>query len=184
MSRNPKRQPTFTTERLKVRPFRTSDVGVMHALYGDAHNVRFRSIAPTRTREESRRQLREHLGYRPNRFAVWAIERRDQRGVVGMINYHRRELRQKRVDVGWLALPTAQGQGYMTEAMRALLRHVIDDLGVHKVEAQIMKANKPSVALARRLGFRLEGGPIRDRWLIDGEWRSTMLYGLIAGEER
>jgi RimJ/RimL family protein N-acetyltransferase len=40
------------------------------------------------------------------------------------------------------------------------------------------------VALARRLGFRLEGGPIRDRWLKDGRWHSVMLYGLIEGEER
>ena len=53
----------------------------------------------------------------------------------------------------------------MTEAGRALLRHLIDDLGVHKVEALIRPDNKPSAALAKRLGFRLEGGPIRDRWL-------------------
>jgi len=38
--------------------------------------------------------------------------------------------------------------------------------------------------LARRQGFRLEGGPIRDRWLVGGRWHSVMLYGLIAGEER
>jgi len=72
----------------------------------------------------------------------------------------------------------------MTEAGRALLRHLIDRLKIHKVEALIRKENKPSVALARRLGFRLEGGPIRDRWFKDGRWHSVMLYGLIAGEER
>ena len=73
---------------------------------------------------------------------------------------------------------------HMTEAGRALLRHLIDDLGVHKVEAQIREENKASAALAKRLGFRLEGGPIRDRWQVGGKWHSVMLYGLIAGEER
>ena len=72
----------------------------------------------------------------------------------------------------------------MTEAARALLRHLFDDLDVHKVEAQIQPQNKPSIALAKRLGFRKEGGPMRDRWLVGGQWRSVMLYGLIAGEER
>jgi len=59
-----------------------------------------------------------------------------------------------------------------------------DTLGIHKVEALIRPANKPSIRLARRLGFRLEGGPIRDRWLAEGQWHSVMLYGLIAGKER
>jgi RimJ/RimL family protein N-acetyltransferase len=38
--------------------------------------------------------------------------------------------------------------------------------------------------LARRLGFRLEGGPIRDRWFAGGRWHDVMLYGLVAGEEK
>jgi len=25
---------------------------------------------------------------------------------------------------------------------------------------------------------------MRDRWLVGGQWRSVMLYGLIAGEEK
>ena len=62
--------------------------------------------------------------------------------------------------------------------------HRHDRREIHKVEALIRKEHKPSTALARRLGFRLEGGPIRDRWLVGGQWHSVMLYGLIAGEER
>ena len=72
----------------------------------------------------------------------------------------------------------------MTEAGRVLIGHLVGKLKVHKVEALIRADNKPSIALAKRLGFRLEGGPIRDRWLKDGTWHSVMLYGLIAGEER
>jgi [ribosomal protein S5]-alanine N-acetyltransferase len=80
--------------------------------------------------------------------------------------------------------PDQQGKGYMTEAGRALLRYLIDELKVHKVEALIRPENKPSAALAKRLGFRLEAGPIRDRWWVGGQWHGVMLYGLVAGEER
>src|SRR5260370_37162221 len=72
----------------------------------------------------------------------------------------------------------------MAEGARAFLRNLFDDLGVTKAEAGIRPENKPSTALARRLGFRLEGGPIRDRWLVSGQWHNVMIYGLIAGEER
>lgn len=75
-----------------------------------------------------------------------------------------------------------QGKGLMAEAGRALLRHLIDRLRIHEVEALIRRENKPSAALAKRLGFRLEGVPIRDRWWVGGKWHSVMLYGLVAGE--
>ncbi len=127
--------------------------------------------------------MRWHIAGAPRHYMIWAVEEKKSKRVVGMINYFRRDLRERRVEVGWLIRPEVQGKGYMTEAGRALLRYLIDTLGVHRVEALIRPENKPSAALAKRLGFRLEGGPIRDRWLVDGQWRSVMLYGLIAGEE-
>jgi ribosomal-protein-alanine N-acetyltransferase len=184
MARLPKKQPIFATKRLRLRAFRASDIEAMHALYADADNLRYWSTPPSANLGATRRAMRWHLVYRPRQYVIWAVEESKSRKVIGMINYHHRNLREKRVDVGWMILPQQQGKGYMTEAGRALLRHLFDDLGVHKVEALIERANKPSAALAKRLGFRLEGGPIRDRWSVNGKWHSVMLYGLIAGEER
>ena len=178
------RQPTIEAERLRLRPFRASDVKVLHALYGDIANLRYWGADPSPDLAATRKMMGWHVTNQPFHYSLWAIEVKKSRKVIGMINYHRRDLRERRVDVGWIMEPGLQGKGYMTEAGRALLRHLFDKLRVHKVEALIRKENKPSVALARRLGFRLEGGPIRDRWFKDGAWHSVMLYGLIAGEER
>ena len=189
MARTPKNQPTLLTKRLRLRPFRGSDLTAMHLLYGDADNLRYWSVEASPSLANTRKSLRWHLAYRPRYYVMWAIEERaarkgDGRGVIGMINYHRRDLREKRVDVGWLMLPQHQGKGYAAEAGRALLRYLVDELGIHKIEALIAPDNKPSAALARRLGFRLEGGPIRDRWFVSGRWLSVNIYGLLAGEER
>jgi ribosomal-protein-alanine N-acetyltransferase len=189
MARTPKKQPTLLTKRLRLRPFRGSDLPAMHQLYGDADNLRYWSVEASPNLAHTRKSLRWHLAYRPQHYVMWAIEERaarkgDSRGAIGMINYHRRDLREKRVDVGWLMLPQHQGKGYAAEAGRALLRYLIDELGIHKVEALIAPDNKPSAAVAKRLGFRLEGGPIRDRWFVGGRWLSVNIYGLLAGEER
>jgi ribosomal-protein-alanine N-acetyltransferase len=178
------KQPTFETERLRLRPFRKGDAKALHALYGDAGNLRYWGTDPSPDLASTRKMLGWHISFHPLHYALWAVEEKKSGKVVGMINYHRRDRRERRVDVGWMTLPRVQGKGYMTEAGRALLRHLFDRLKVHKVEALIRKENKPSAALAKRLGFRLEGGPIRDRWLKDGRWHSVMIYGLIAGEER
>jgi ribosomal-protein-alanine N-acetyltransferase len=179
-----KKQPTFDTKRLRLRPFRPADLKALHALYGDAENLRYWGVDPSPDLASTRRMLRWHLGFHPAHYVLWAVKEKKSRKLVGMINYHRRDRRERRVDVGWLIVPAMQGKGYMTEAGRTLLRHLFDDLKVHKVEALIRAENRPSAALARRLGFRLEGGPIRDRWFKDGRWHSVMLYGLIDGEER
>jgi ribosomal-protein-alanine N-acetyltransferase len=177
-------QPTFATRRLAIRPYRKSDLKGLHALYSDAHNLRYWSVPANASIEETRRQMRWHLAYRPQWYCMWAVVEKKSRKLIGMVNYHQRMQRSKRADVGWLILPDYQGRGFMTEAMRPLLRYMIDELGLHKVEALIMPANKPSRALARKLGFRLEGGPIRDRWHVGDTWRSTLIYGLVAGEEK
>ena len=88
-------------------------------LYADADNLRYWGVAPSPDLDYTRRMLRWHLTYRPRHYVLWAIEERKGRRAIGMINYHRRDLRERRVDVGWLMLPEYQGKGYMTEAGRA-----------------------------------------------------------------
>jgi hypothetical protein len=75
------------------------------------------------------------VAYRPQHYATWAVEERKSRRVVGMVNYHRRFLISRRVDVGWLIRADRQSKGLAAEGMRAVLHHVIEDLEVHKVES-------------------------------------------------
>ena len=72
-------------------------------------------------------------------------------------------------------------RGLMTEAVREGLRHGFGDVGLHRVEANIQPANARSVALVRRLGFRLEGVSI-DYLFIDGAWRSCERWALLDRE--
>ena len=87
--------------------------------------------------------------------------------------------------LGYGGVARFAGQGYMTEAMRLLLREAFTTVGLHRLEANIQPGNAPSIALARGAGFRLEGfsprylkvgGRWRDheRWAIREEtWRAT-----------
>jgi [ribosomal protein S5]-alanine N-acetyltransferase len=71
--------------------------------------------------------------------------------------------------------------GYMTEALQLAIRHAFDDLGLHRLEANIQPSNKPSMALVRRCGFRHEG--FSPRFLmIAGEWRDHERFALLADE--
>jgi ribosomal-protein-alanine N-acetyltransferase len=73
------------------------------------------------------------------------------------------------------------GRGYMTEALRLMLRHAFSSMGLHRLEANIQPGNAASIALVRRAGFVLEG--YSRRYLkICGRWRDHERWALIAEE--
>jgi [ribosomal protein S5]-alanine N-acetyltransferase len=72
--------------------------------------------------------------------------------------------------LGYGGVADFAGQGYMTEAMRLLLREAFTTVGLHRLEANIQPGNHASIALAKRCGFELEG--FSPRYLkVGGRWR-------------
>jgi ribosomal-protein-alanine N-acetyltransferase len=72
--------------------------------------------------------------------------------------------------LGYGGVAALAGQGYMSEGLRLLLRHVFEELRLHRIEANIQPGNERSQALVRRAGFVREG--YSERYLkIGGRWR-------------
>jgi ribosomal-protein-alanine N-acetyltransferase len=82
----------------------------------------------------------------------------------------------------WVGGPYA-GQGYMREGMRLALRFAFNELRLHRVEANIQPANKRSLALAEKSGFRREG--FSPRYLkIGGRWRDHERWAILSDQPR
>jgi ribosomal-protein-alanine N-acetyltransferase len=70
------------------------------------------------------------------------------------------------------------GQGYMTKAMRAILRHAFLEMRLHRIEAACVPNNERSRRLLERLGFQREGFA-RAYLLIDGAWQDHLLFAML-----
>lgn len=74
-------------------------------------------------------------------------------------------------------------QGYMFDAVRALVPFIFKTLGLHRIEAACLPSNDPSKSLLVKAGFREEG--LARRYLqINGEWQDHVLFALLAEDAR
>ncbi|KHK55328.1 phosphinothricin acetyltransferase [Ralstonia sp. A12] len=81
--------------------------------------------------------------------------------------------------LGYYGMSNFSRKGSMTEALRAAVLYAFNDLGLHRLEANIQPENEASIGLVRRVGFQKEG--FSPRYLrINGEWRDHERWALLA----
>ncbi len=82
-------------------------------------------------------------------------------------------------EIGYWCRASAQGHGFVTEAVRGLAGYVFTSLGARRATLLIDDRNWPSRRVAERLGFDLEGVLRNDRLDNRGAVRSTCVYALV-----
>ncbi len=83
--------------------------------------------------------------------------------------------------LGFYAFAGCERHGYMTEGLALVFDRAFNELGFHRLEANIQPGNAASSMLVARLGFRKEG--FSPRYLtIDGAWRDHDRWAILSDE--
>lgn len=132
------------------------------------------------SRPAFRRRLRQYLsemrdGHGYN-FLIFRKSDRVLLGGVSMTNV-RRGVAQSASLGYWIGAPYAR-QGYMAEALTAILDFSFSTLGLHRLEAACLPNNAASQNLLRKLGFA-EEGYAREYLRINGVWRDHVLFAVL-----
>ncbi|RMD46753.1 MAG: N-acetyltransferase [Alphaproteobacteria bacterium] len=111
------------------------------------------------------------------------IRREDQRLVGGItLDNIRRGPAQAGTLGYWIGQPFAR-QGYMREAVEALVHHAFFELDLSRIEAACLPENTASRRLLERCGFRYEG--VAQSYLqINGRWRAHVLYAILRPDRQ
>lgn len=82
---------------------------------------------------------------------------------------------------GWIGYFLDQdynGQGYMSEAVQAVVKYAFGTLGLHRIEAGVMPHNMGSIKVLLKSGFTQEG-TARKNVKIDGVWQDHITLAII-----
>jgi RimJ/RimL family protein N-acetyltransferase len=122
--------------------------------------------------EEVERSERE-----PEDYGRFVIELDGAR--VGVMGFRVDNKRSRVAALGGLAVhPDFRGKRVSDEAARLFQRHLIFELGYHRLQLEIYGFNERAMRHAERAGFVREGVKRKAYWR-HGEWVDGVLYGLI-----
>jgi RimJ/RimL family protein N-acetyltransferase len=167
-------------EGVVLRPWRIEDAPAVAAACQDAEIARWLSFVPQPyTEEDARFYVRDCIDATEDR-KPFAITDAETGQVIGSIDM--RINRMRTGHVGYWIAAGARGRGLTTEALRALSRWAIEELGLGRVELVTEPDNIASQRVAEKAGFTREG--VLRSILVnrDGSRRDGVMFSLLPGE--
>jgi len=150
--------PVLETPRLRLRPFRATDLDVQAATMTDPEVYRHLGGVAA-TREETWRKILGSPGlWALLGYGYWVAERREDGAYLGQIGFA--DFKRDMIpgiegipEMGWIMAREAQGRGYATEAVLAALAWADESLGGGEIVAIVSHDNIASIRIAEKGGF-------------------------------
>ena len=175
--------PEIRTERLILRPIRRSDAKAMYDYAHDADVARYVLWEPHRsildTHEAIRDIKRQYRHGWPSSFAI-ALAENDQ--IIGTIGYMWLNSENSSAEIGYSLSKRYWNQGYMTEALKAVIDYSFQQLKLHRIEAQHDIRNPGSGRVMQKAGMVHEG-VFHDRLYNKGCYCTVAVFAKINPNE-
>jgi RimJ/RimL family protein N-acetyltransferase len=113
----------------------------------------------------------------PASFGVFVVEEGGERA--GLMEFESANERSRIAYLGGLAIhPDFRGHRLAADAAEALQRHLLLDLGFHRLQLEIYGFNERAIRHAERVGFTREGVK-RKAYRRHGGWQDGVMFGLV-----
>ena len=144
------------TPRLTLRPYGLGDFADVHEYAADKEDIKYMLYLPHETEEETKKLLSDIESQwakdEPDYYEFGLILDDKLIGCVGLYMEDNRT----RAELGWTLNKRFRGNGYITEAAKAIMEYAINELHVIEVFAHCDTRNTPSANVMKRLGMVLE----------------------------
>ncbi len=171
------------TSRLVLRDFVADDWAIVRDYQSDPEYNRFYPWSE-RSEAEARAFVQMFINFQteqPRRKFQFAITLLPGGRLIGSCGIRRKADNEWEADMGYELAPQYWGNGYATEAARAVVDFGFKKLKLHRVSALCVAGNDRSAKVLERLGFRLEGWLKQDDY-FKNQWWDTQIYAILEDE--
>lgn len=183
--------PRIETDRLRMGELFEGDAEEYHAQLRSALDAPARSPWATSFEAGSVESARASLGFCQSawkkkarlRFGLRLKDRPENgTGLIGCCELFDFE-NQYQAEIGYWLGAGHQGKGLMTEAVRAVVFHAFETMGLGRIHAKTSTRNAPSMAVLRNSGF-VQEGVARKSDHRDGVWDDSALFAVLLEDLR
>ncbi len=169
--------PELETERLILREIMPEDAPQILKIFSDEKVTKYYDLYTYSDIDEAH-QLIDFFdeSFELERAIRWGIARKEDNVLIGTCGFV--WLRLYRGEIGYELASEYWRQGFMAEALSAVLEFGFEELGLNRIEALVMIENEASAGLLRKLGFH-EEGLLRDHDFFKGEFHDMRIFALI-----
>jgi len=147
--------PTLETERLILREHRAEDFEPLAKFYADGE--RCAGFGGPLGREDSWRWFASSIGHWQLRgYGYWSVEEKSSGTFCGLVGLWNPE-GWREPELGWAMVASAEGRGIAYEAAAHVRDYTFGTLNWPTLTSNIVPDNARSIALAERLGAKLDG---------------------------
>jgi RimJ/RimL family protein N-acetyltransferase len=140
------------TERLRLEPFQEADADAHYVMESDPEVKRYAGGVLTRTQSE--KLLKRFIeSVRDTGWGAIAIKIRATEQIVGLCGFYPTE-KADEAEIFYGLARAAWGQGYATEAGKALVQAGIQQLGLTSIIAPVHPENLRSIRVLEKIGLR------------------------------
>ncbi|MDH6110775.1 RimJ/RimL family protein N-acetyltransferase [Kitasatospora sp. MAP12-15] len=173
--------PVLETERLLLRAPEPADVDAIDRACQDEAIQRW-TVVPSPYRREDAEFFVHQLapdGLRTGGNLIWCVLEKETGTLVGTQALTARG--PGAAEVGFWATEESRGRGYTVEALLAVARWAFTERELRRLEWVAFVGNEPSLALARRAGFTIEG-TLRSYAAQRGEYQDAWIGSLLPAD--
>ncbi|GAA4060475.1 GNAT family N-acetyltransferase [Flavobacterium cheonanense] len=167
------------TERLLLRRVSINDLNEILELRGNPETMKFIPRPLVKTEEDALNHFKmidEKI--EKNEGINWAITVKGNPKLIGIIGHYRIQPENHRCEIGYMILPQYNGQGIVTEAIKAVLEYGFEDMNMHSIEAVIDPDNIASERVLQKNGFVKEAHILENEY-YDGKFWDTVIYSIL-----
>lgn len=171
--------PTLETERLILREIIKEDTEGIFACFSNDDVTRYYGQETLQNLEQAENFIEFfQKNYHDKRGIRWAIERKEDKGIIGTIGFNAWLPKHKRAEIGYELHPNHWRKGYTSEAVLAVLTYGFDVMELTRIGAVVFKENEASQNLLTKIGFQ-EEGILKKYMYQNGVAHDTYVYSLL-----
>ncbi len=174
--------PTIETERLLLRKITLNDASDMFEYACNPEVSEYTMWSAHKSIEDTKYFLKSITKmYKRRELVDWGIVHKVEKKFIGTCGFVEWSMTHSRAEIGYALSRSYWGEGYMSEAVNAVIEFGFREMLLNRIEAKCKVSNIGSARVMEKVGMQLEG-ILRQHIFVKGEYWDLKIYSILRDD--